>query len=126
MTENKIPNSLQAVIDEHHALTANVRHLTAESAPLYRVFEVALQLVNSQSDWTPAQREQLALAVKACSYAPTTAKAIRNIQAAGMELMGKELEQQLMNGVEDVYRPGMNLCIGAVSMWAYYHRMTRR
>jgi hypothetical protein len=125
MTDNTLPISLQAVIDQFQALTANVKHLTAESAALYRVFEVAMQLVHSQSDWTPEHREQLALAVKACKNAPTTAKAIRDIQASGMDLVGEELTQQLRNGVDDMYRPGINLCIGAAASRAFYHRLAR-
>jgi len=125
MTDKPIPNALQAVIAQHHALTTNVEHLTAENASLYRVFEVALQLAHSQSDWTPEQREQLVLAVKACNDAPATAKAIRAEQANGMIIARDELAKQLNEGVDVRYRPGIDVCLGLVTAKAQLHRMAR-
>lgn len=126
MTDFSVPKALQAVNEHFIALTANVKHLTAESAGLYRVFEVAMQLAASKDDWTPAQREQLVLAVKACNNAPHTAKAIRDVESAGMEILRQEMEKQVKQGISAVYQPGINLCLGLAEGLAYHHRSMAR
>ncbi|WP_147200825.1 hypothetical protein [Pantoea sp. CCBC3-3-1] len=120
-----INNAVQAVSDHLNMLTANVKHLTAESAGLLRVFEVAMQLVASNEEWTPAQREQLALAVKACNQVTNTAKAIRGFEAAGMDLLRNEIEKMVGEGVSERFMPGINLCLGSVSSLALHHRTKR-
>lgn len=122
MTE--INPALKAASDHLNMLTANVKHLTAENAGLYRVFEVAMQLVSGQNDWAPAQREQLALAVKACNNAPNTAKAIRETESAGIDLVRQTVEKALKDGINPAYRPGLNACLGMVETLSRLHRST--
>ncbi|HHA1396922.1 TPA: hypothetical protein ACOEOW_003902 [Enterobacter hormaechei subsp. xiangfangensis] len=125
MTEQKVSDELQAVNQQFIAMTANLKHLTAENAGLYRVFEVAMQLVASNKEWTPAQREQLTLAVKACNQVPNTAKVIREVEAAGMDTLRNEIDAQVRAGVLPEYLPGINLCLGLVDSLARQHRMMR-
>lgn len=121
------PNlALQAVSEHMSMLTASVKHLTAENAGLVRVYEVAMQLVSSQGDWTPAQREQLASAVKACNNVPGTAKAIREIESDGIDLLRQEMEKLVNDGVSDLYRPGIDSCLGMAEALAYQHRLKAR
>jgi len=118
------PNlALQAVSEHMNMLTASVKYLTAENAGLVRVFEVAMQLVSSQGDWTPAQREQLASAVMACNKMPHTAKAIREIESDGIDLCHQEMEKQVKEGVSSLYQPGIDLCLGLAEALAYQHRL---
>lgn len=121
------PNvALQAVSDHLSMLSASVKHLTAENAGLVRVFEVAMQLVSSQGDWTPAQREQLASAVMACNKVPDTAKAIREIESDGIDLFRQEMEKLVKGGVSTLYRPGIDSCLGLAEALAYQHRLKAR
>lgn len=115
--------ALQAVSEHMSMLAANVKHLAADNAGLLRVFEVAMQLVASKDDWTPAQREQLASAVKACNSVPDTAKAIRDIESDGIELFRLELEKLVNGGVSALYRPGMDSCLGLAQALAHQHRI---
>lgn len=126
MPESYATNALLAVNEQFAALTASVKHLTAESAGLYRVFEVAMQLASSKEDWTPAQREQLVLAVQACNSVPFTAKAIREVESAGIDIFRQEMERQVKQGVDASYTPGINLCLGMAEGLAHRHRSMAR
>lgn len=120
--EPSIKNQLERVQIAIDDLVRQRNELVAEGAGLLALFEVAMNIVYGQPQSAEMIKERLSLVVKGCNQATVTTKAIRQLEADGMDKLLSELKKSVGEGVGAEYRPGVNLCLGMVEALAHKGR----
>ncbi|MBQ5149436.1 hypothetical protein FDK32_16295 [Citrobacter freundii] len=118
ISKNQIEDTLARVHKSIDELGRQRNEFAAEGAGLLALFEVVMNIVHGKEDRAEVIKERLSLAVRGCNHATTTAKAIRQFEADGMDKLLAELKKSVEEGLSAEYRPGADLCLGMVEALA--------